>query len=101
MPRGVRRFRRSPATASGIAPRVREEKLLAVDLVTRDHRLPARRDEPVDELLAEVLLDVRMFFRIDEHHAVLVEQALVALDHDLEIATVLEREPCSPVGEDV
>src|SRR5215472_5870524 len=78
-----------------------EEQFLPVDLVIRDRLLTLGRDEPVDEGLAESLLDVRMLFGIDQHDAVLVEQALVAGDEDVEIAAVLEREPGAAVGEHV
>src|SRR5215475_11627926 len=57
-----------------------EEQFLPVDLVIRDRLLALGRDEPVDEGLAERLLYMRMLFGIDQHHAVLVEQALVAGD---------------------
>ena len=49
-------------------------------------RWPSGRDQPVDEFLAQLLLHVRVLGRIDQHDAVLVEQALVALDHDVEVA---------------
>src|SRR5262245_44216389 len=55
-----------------------EEQFLPVDLVIRDRLLAFGRDEPVDEGLAERLLDVRMLFGIDQNDAVLVEQELVA-----------------------
>src|SRR5581483_2910554 len=51
----ARRTPRAPSRASGIAAGVREEQLLAADLVRRDRLLPLRRDEPVDELLPEIL----------------------------------------------
>src|SRR5215472_8856118 len=70
---------------------VGEEQFLPVDLVVRDRLLTLGRDEPVDEGLAERLLHVRMLFGIDQHDAVLVEQALVAGDAQVEIAAVLER----------
>src|SRR5262245_13567602 len=57
---------------------VGEEQFLPVDLVIRDRLLALGRDEPVDEGLAERLLYVWMLFGIDQHDAVLVEQALVA-----------------------
>src|SRR3954469_21762521 len=97
-----------PAASSAIrfaskllAAGVREEELLAVDLVVGDRLLALGGDQPVDESLAHLLLDVRMLRRIDEHHAVLVVEALVALDHDREVATVLEGKPGAAVGEDV
>ena len=46
-------------------------------------------------------LHVRVLGRVHQHHAVLVEQALVALDRDLEIAAVLEREPGAAVGQHI
>src|SRR5262245_30553241 len=78
-----------------------EEQFLSVDLVIRDRLLALGRDEPVDEGLAERLLYVRMLFGIDQHDAVLVEQALVAGHEDIEIAAVLEREPGAAVGEHI
>src|SRR5262245_24097995 len=42
-----------------------------------------------------------MLRRVDEHDSVLVEELLVALDEDREIAAVLEGEPGAAVGEDV
>ena len=35
-------------------------------------------------------LHVRMLLRIHEHHAVLIEEPLVAFDEDREIAAILE-----------
>src|SRR5262249_36042524 len=78
-----------------------EEELLTVDLVTSDRLLSLLRDKPIDERLPKVLLDVGMLVGVDEHHAVLIEQALVALDKDLEVAAILECEPSAPIGEDV
>ena len=80
---------------------VREEQLLAVDLVVGDRLLAFRRNQPVDEGLAELLLHVRMLGRVHQHDAVLVEQPLVAFDHDGEIALVLEREPGAAVGQHI
>ena len=67
------------------------EQLLAVDLIVGDRLLAFRRHQPIDELLAEVLLYVRMLGRIDQHNAVLVKQALVAFHKDLQVTLVLER----------
>src|SRR5229473_788234 len=80
---------------------VRKEQLPAVDLVVGDRLLARRRDEPVDEGLAELLLHLRMFLRVHQRDAVLVEQALVAGHQDGEIAAVLEREPGTAIGEHV
>src|SRR5687767_8202395 len=95
--------RRLPSTRS-VSPRyllagIREEKLLSADLIGSDGGLSLGGDQPVDERLALRLLYVRMLRRVDQHHAVLVEQAPVALDHDPELAAVLEREPGAAVGE--
>ena len=38
---------------------------------------------------------------VHQHHTVLVEEALVALDDDAEVAAILEREPRTSIGEDV
>src|SRR5690348_1670590 len=78
-----------------------EEQFLPVDLVVRDRLLALGREQPVDEGLAERLLYVRMLFGIDQHDAVLVEQALVAGDENVEIAAILERKPGAAVGEHV
>src|SRR5512142_955167 len=58
----ARRTRRMPSCPRHIG--VREEQLLAVDLVVLDHLLAGGRDQPVDEGLAELLLDVGMLRRI-------------------------------------
>src|SRR6266487_3429214 len=81
--------------------RVREEQLLAADLVPGDRLLPLGRDDPVDERLAEILFYVGVLGGIHQHHPVLVEQARVAFDRDGELAPVLERYPGAAVGEDV
>src|SRR5947209_16349374 len=67
-------------------PRIREEKLLPADLVIRDRLLPFRGDQPVDELLAECRLDVRILLRIQQHDAVWVDRVLVALDQNRKVA---------------
>ena len=73
----------------------------AADLVVGDRLLPLRRHQPVDERLAELLLHVRMLGRIHQDDAVLVEQPVVALDHDVEVAAVLERQPGAAVGQHI
>src|SRR6266496_2748905 len=80
---------------------VRIEQLRAADLVIGNGSLAFRRDEPVDEGLAKLLFYVRMLFGIYQHHAVLIEQALVAGDEDVEIAAVLERQPRAAVGQHI
>src|SRR5690606_22373540 len=59
----------------------------------RDRVLAFLAKDPVDERLAFLDLDVAVLLWIDEYDAVLVEQVLVALVHDLEIAAVLEADP--------
>src|SRR5262249_14288572 len=78
--------RRSRLGVAGI----RMEQLLAVDLVAGDGALAGRRDQPIDELLAQLRLDVRVLLGIDQHDAVLVEQPLVALDDNDQVTFVLE-----------
>src|SRR2546429_2501184 len=80
---------------------VREEELHAVDFVVGDRLLALGGNQPVDESLAHLLLDVRMPGGIDQHHAVLVVEALVALERDDEPAAVLEGQPRAAVREDV
>src|SRR5689334_3526865 len=81
--------------------RVWEELLLAVDLEGGNRALAFRRQQPVDEGLAKFSLDTRMARRIDERHAVLVEEPLVALDDDLERSAVLEARPSGTVRQHV
>ena len=80
---------------------VREEQRLAVDLVGGDGGLAVLGHQPAHELLAQLLLDLRMLGRVDQHHAVLVEQLLVALDHDAELPAVLEGEPGAAVAQHI
>src|SRR6266545_159353 len=77
------------------------EQLFAVDRISGNRLLARRRDDPIDELLREPFLDARMHHRIDEHHAVLVEEAFVAFDQDRKIAAIPECEPGPATGEDV
>jgi hypothetical protein len=69
--------RRSQARIS--FARVGKKELRAIDLVFGDRFLPFGRNNPVDECLAHLLLDVRMLRGIDQYYAVLIEQALIAL----------------------
>ena len=66
------------------------EHLLAVNLVVRDCLLALVRNEPVDELLAKLLLHMRMLGRVHQYDAVLVEQQLIALHCDDEVGFVLK-----------
>src|SRR5712691_4523434 len=106
MPGDLRGFSTPPQPSPCAQSRIRiscigVEQLLAIDRVLGDRFLARRRDDPVDELLPERLLDARMRYRIDEHHAVLVEEALVVFDQDREIAAIPECEPGPAIGEDV
>src|SRR5574341_531419 len=78
-----------------------KEELFASYLIGCDGALPLRRDDPVDEGLAHLLLHVRVLRRVDENDAVLVEEALVPYHRDDELAPVLAREPRAAVGERV
>src|SRR5689334_18342390 len=80
---------------------IRIEQLLAVDLIAGNVFLALRGDQVIDELLAEILLHIRMLGRVHQDHAILVEQALVAFDLDDEIALVLEGNPRPAVGQSV
>jgi hypothetical protein len=64
---------------AGSSVSVPEEELLAVDLVARDRVLAVARQHPVGERLREVFLHVPVLGGIDDDHAVLVEETLVAL----------------------
>ena len=66
-------------TLGTLATRIREEKLLTVDLVIADRLLALGREQPVDKRLTSLHLDVRVFFLIHQHDAILVEQPLVSL----------------------
>ena len=81
---------------------VREEQLLPIDPVARDRLLPGRRGHPVDELLRLRRLHVReACCGLTSHHAVLVEQALVAFHQHRQLAAVLEAEPGAAVGQHI
>src|SRR5215470_12917201 len=73
------------------------EHLLTVNLVIGDCLLAFVRNEPVDELLAKLLLHMRMLGRVNQDHTVLVEQQFVALHRDDEVGLVLERNPRAAV----
>jgi Cytochrome c2 len=72
------------ARSSPLLLRIGKEQLLAIDLVAGDRGLAFRRDQPIDKRLAELFLHGGIFFRVYQHDAVLIEQPLVAFDHDLE-----------------
>src|SRR5262249_52917731 len=76
---------------------LRPEQLLAVNLVIGDCLLALVRNEPVDELLAKLLLHMRMLGRVNQDDTILVEQQFVALHRDDEVGLVLERNPRAAV----
>src|SRR5215469_9996916 len=80
---------------------IREEELLAADLVVGDRLLTLARGQPFDEAHAERLFYMRMLRRVDQHDAILIEEPLVALDEDLQILPVLEGEPGAAIGEEI
>src|SRR6476659_3137478 len=77
------------------------EELLAADLKVGNRALPLRGYQPVNELLSKVRLHMRVLAGVYQHHAILIEKALVAFDEDGEIAVVLEGKPSPAVGKDI
>jgi len=65
-------------TLSFISFGVGEEELLASDLILRDRLLSLGRNDPVYEVWPISFLTCGCLAEIDEDHAVLVEQALIA-----------------------
>ena len=49
-----------------------KKQLFAIDLVLSDGGLPLGTDQPIDKSLPVFGFDMRMFGRIDQHHAILV-----------------------------
>src|SRR6516165_6980716 len=66
------------------------EHLLAVNLVVRDCLLALVRNEPVEKLLAKLLLHMRVLGRVHQYDAVLVEQQLIASHCDHAAGFVLK-----------
>src|SRR5690625_4997555 len=77
------------------------EELLAVELIGADGFLPFLGNQPVDEGLAFLRLDVLVTLRIHQDHAILVEEAVVSFDQDLQVAAVLEADPGAAISERV
>src|SRR5262249_50930932 len=73
--------------------KIRDEELLALDLVSRDCVLALSRYQPINEGLAQVRLHMRVIGGIHQYHVILVKQALVALNDDIKFAAVLKRDP--------
>lgn len=74
------------------------EQWLAMDAKTRNGRLPSRTGQPVHKTLSLGQFDMRMARRVDRHHAVGVEQALVAFHQNPQIGAVGKGQPGAPVG---
>src|SRR6516165_7742286 len=77
------------------------EHLLALNLVVGDCLLAIVRNEPVDELLAKLLLHMRMLGRVYQYGVILVEQQFIAFHCDDEVRLVLEREPRAAVRQHI
>ena len=81
--------------------RIREEELLSTQAVGPDGLLPRIRENPIDEGLSRLRLHFGMLGRIDQDNAVLVEQAVIAFDEDLEVSLILKADPCPAIGHDI
>src|SRR5262245_36116534 len=81
--------------------KIGDEKLLALDSVSRDRVLTLPRSQPIDEGLAQVLLHMRVLGGVNQYRVILVEQSLVALNEDIKFAAVLEREPGAAIGKHI
>src|SRR5215510_13924811 len=81
--------------------RVGEEQLIAFDPVGGDGVLAFRRYKPIDELLTEFALHLRMFGRVHQYDGILVEHAFVVFNENLQVTFVLEVYPCGAVGQHI
>ena len=61
---------------------IREECLIAKNLILANFRLAFWRYHPINKCLTECCFDVGMFLLVDQDDAVLVEQNGVAFDED-------------------
>src|SRR5262245_59518424 len=64
--------------------RVGEEQLLPIDAKTRQSSPDLRTTEPIDELFTKRFLHMGVASRVDDHHGVLIEQARIASNQNLE-----------------
>ena len=71
---------RSAREASALGTSIGKKELLAIDLVVRDRGLSFGTRKPVDEGLPLLRLHIRVLRRVNEDHAILVEQLIVAFD---------------------
>src|SRR4051812_38042500 len=78
-----------------------KEKLLPVDSIVGDRALALRGEDPVYERLSHGALYQRMPTRVDEDDAVLIEEPRISLEHDTEVAAILEGQPGPAIGQDV
>jgi hypothetical protein len=72
---------------------IRKKQSFPANLVSCDAGLPSRRDNPIDEALGFRGFDMRMLDRVDDHHAILVEQASIAFCQNGQIGAIFEVEP--------
>src|SRR5690625_2084472 len=96
--------RRMSVLSSRLASRligVRIEELLTVQLVGADRSLPFLGNQPVDEGLALLGLDVLVALGIDQDHAILVEEAVIAFDQNLQVTAVLKSDPGAAIGQGI
>src|SRR5690625_1195565 len=96
--------RRMSVLSSRLASRligVRIEELLTVQLVGADRSLPFLGNQPVDEGLALLGLDVLVALGIDQDHAILVEEAVIAFDQNLQVTAVLKADPGAAIGQGI
>src|SRR5262249_36483331 len=96
--RRSRARRRKGEPRGSCAAGVGIEPLLAVDPIAGNGALALRRDQPVDEGLAVMRLDMGKPLGIDQDNAVLIEQPRIALDQRHQVPLVLERQPSGAVG---
>lgn len=69
---------------------IREECLIAKNLIFTNFRLTFWRYHPIYKHLTEGRFDVRVFLVVDQDDAVLVEQNGVAFDENFQVALVLK-----------
>ena len=72
---------------------VREEQLISAHCIRRNGLLATIRNEPVHELLTRLGFNRRTLLVVDQNYAVLVEQALVAFDMNLEVSLIAKVGP--------
>jgi len=76
-------------------------QLLAIHLAGTDRGLPSGEASQSAKPAGGLLLDMRVFFWIEQDYVVAVQQTRVALDEHGEVAVVAETEPGAAIGERV